>query len=46
MAKKETSESERLGFPDRVPDLKPGTYRDGQPLNEVQFIGNPPQAHE
>ena len=38
MAKKETSESERLGFPDRVPDLKPGTYKDGQPLHEVQFL--------
>jgi len=38
MAKKQTSESERLGFPDRVPDLKPGTYKDGKPLHEVQFL--------
>jgi len=33
MAKKQTSESERLRFPDRVPDLKPGTYKDGKPLH-------------
>jgi hypothetical protein len=38
MAKKQTSDSERLGFPDRVPDLKPGTYKDGKPLHEVQFL--------
>src|SRR6516162_6945955 len=38
MAKKQTSESELPGFPARVPDLKPGTYKDGTPLHEVQFL--------
>src|SRR5271165_3053098 len=38
MSKKQTSESELLVFPDRVPDLKPGTYKDGKPLHEVQFL--------
>jgi hypothetical protein len=38
MAKKQTSESELPGFPARVPDLKPGTYKDGRPLHEVQFL--------
>ena len=33
---KQTSESELPGFPARVPDLKPGTYKDGRPLHEVE----------
>ena len=38
MAKNRTTESGLLGFPGRVPDLKPGTYKDGTPLHEVQFL--------
>jgi hypothetical protein len=38
MAKKHTSEPELSGFPDRVPDLKPGKYEDGTPLHEVKFL--------
>ena len=38
MAKNRTTESGRLGFPSRVPDLKPGKYKDGTPLHEVQFL--------
>jgi len=35
---KQTSESEQPGFPAKVPDLTPGTYKDGTPLHEVQFL--------
>ena len=38
MAKNRTTESGLLEFSDRVPDLKPGTYKDGTPLHEVQFL--------
>jgi len=29
---------ERIGRARRIPDLKPGTYADGLPLNEVQYL--------
>src|SRR6516165_8244584 len=38
LAKEQTSESQLPGFPARVPVLKPGTYKDGTPLHEVQFL--------
>jgi hypothetical protein len=38
MANKQASASALRGFPDRVPDLKPGRYEDGTPLNEIQFL--------
>jgi hypothetical protein len=38
MAKKRTGESELPAFSGRVPALKPGTYEDGTPLHEVQFL--------
>jgi hypothetical protein len=38
MAKKRTGESELPAFSGRVPDLKAGTYADGTPLHEVQFL--------
>ena len=31
-------ESKRIGRARRVPDIKPGQYADGLPLNEVQYI--------
>ena len=38
MAKKRTGESELPTFSSMVPELKPGTYEDGTPLHEVQFL--------
>ena len=31
-------EPERIGRAKRVPDIKPGRYADGMPLNEVQYL--------
>jgi hypothetical protein len=38
MAKKQMTESELPTFSNRVPDLRPGIYKDGTPLHEVQFL--------
>jgi hypothetical protein len=32
------NESKRIGRARRIPDLKPGKYADGLPLNEVQYL--------
>src|SRR5215813_10201568 len=29
---------ERIGRSRRIPDIKPGRYADGMPLNEVQYL--------
>jgi hypothetical protein len=38
MAKQRVSESDLPASPDHVPDFKPGTYEDGTPLHEVQYL--------
>jgi hypothetical protein len=38
MPTKSTNEPQSPEFPERVPDLKAGKYRDGSPLHEVKFL--------
>ena len=38
MPNKKPVEDNLAGIPSHVPDLKPGKYRDGTPLHEVQFL--------
>ena len=35
---KKNIEDNLSGIPSRVPDLRPGKYKDGTPLHEVQFL--------